>query len=213
MNIYLDIETIPSTETWVRDYVAESVTPPGNMKKPETIAKWIEEEKAGAVDDAMAKCSFDGAMNHIVCIGMAIDDGEVETFAGEERWVLSQFFEKISLHANRTPCFVGHNIAAFDLRVIRQRSIILGMRAPDCIPFDAKPWDFNRIYDTMIQWDAKTFARLNKLALAMGIPAKAGDGCMVYEMWKAGQFKEIADYCADDVRIVRAVHKRMTFAA
>jgi len=61
-NLYLDIETIPSQEKWVRNYIADTVKPPATMKKEETIKKWYEEEFDNAVDEALAKTSFDGAM-------------------------------------------------------------------------------------------------------------------------------------------------------
>lgn len=210
INVYLDIETIPSQESWVRDYVASTVTHPGQMKKPETIAKWAEEEKPSAVEDALGKCSFDGALNHIVCIGMAIDNAPVETFVGDEIVVISSLYGALSdvgFHSR----FIGHNISGFDLRVIRQRSVILGIKPPACVPFDAKPWDTSRVYDTMIQWDSQNKARLDKIARAMGMAGKSGDGSMVYQMWKDGKYAELAQYCASDVELVRNVYRRMTY--
>jgi hypothetical protein len=47
--------------------------------------------------------------------------------------------------------------------------------------------------------------------LAFGLPGKGGvDGSMVAGMVRAGRIDEVAAYCADDVRRVRAIYQRMT---
>lgn len=209
--IYLDIETVPSSESWVREYVSASVTHPGQMKKPETIAKWEAEDKPQAVDDAMDKCAFDGAMNQIVCIGVAIEDEPVHTFVGEEKKLVSEAFSFIGQPGFYAK-FVGHNLIGFDLRVLRQRGIVLGLKPPASIPFNAKPWDDARCYDTMVQWDGKNSTKLDKIAKAFGIPGKGStDGSQVHQMWKDGKINEIAQYCASDVELTRQVYRKMNY--
>lgn len=209
--IYLDIETVASADAWVRDYVSSTVTHPGQMKKPETIAKWELEDKPGAVEEAMDKCSFDGAMNQIVCIGLAINDAKPEMLVGDESKILQDFYA-IAQNDGTGAQWVGHNISAFDLRVIRQRSIVLGIKPPNWFVtvFNAKPWDSERIWDTMIQWDAKTFVKLDKLARAFGIKGKSSDGSQVAQLWRDGNIQAIAEYCANDVELTRKIFLRMT---
>lgn len=219
--IYLDIETIPATEQSLVEHVAKFITCPGNYKKPESIAKWEAEEKPALVEEAIRKLSFDGAMSHIICIGVALNDEEPISFytaePSSEAENLQKFYSYLSerigdygLHN----IWVGHNITGFDLRMIKQRSIILGVRPPFPIPFDAKAWDKNP-YDTMAQWDFKNMTKLEKLALAMGLPFGKGgmDGSQVLDFWKAGKHEEIRSYCMNDVRSVREVHKRMTWGS
>lgn len=215
--ITLDIETIPSQLPWVKEYVAATVKPPGTMKKKETIEKWILEEKENAISESMDKCSFDGAMNHIICIGVAIDDEEPIAIVAEtidqEAEILKSFYDVLrSVPYNIANTYIGHNISGFDLRVIRQRSMVLGVKAINGLPFESKPWDKNP-YDTMLQWSQSRsdWSSLDKLAKAFGIDGKCGiDGSMVYTMWKEGRFKELAEYCKSDVRIVRELYKKMT---
>jgi predicted PolB exonuclease-like 3'-5' exonuclease len=77
------------------------------------------------------------------------------------------------------------------------------------MPFDAKPWDRNP-FDTMVQWDSKNNAKLDKIARALGLEGKGDvDGSDVYQMWKDGKFTEIADYCKSDVAMTREVYKKM----
>src|SRR3990167_4076214 len=100
MNIYLDIETIPSQHPNVRNELAKEINQPGNISKPETIAKWHEETKPGLIQDAWLKTSFDGALGQIVVASVAIDDAEPMTFfaedwANSERHILASLFDAI----------------------------------------------------------------------------------------------------------------------
>lgn len=210
--VYLDIETIPTQESVMQEYVLKSLKAPGNYKDTEKIAAYLEEAK----EDALDKCGLDGATNHIICIGVAIDDHDPISFSAEkyshERKMLEDFYKYVAgnlpYHGN---VFVGHNVSGFDLKVIRQRGIVLAVKPGVSIPFDAKPWDLNP-FDTMIQWDSKNFIKLEKLALALGIKTKKTmEGSEVYGAWKNGLHEQIAEYCRNDVALVREVYKRMVF--
>ncbi len=214
--ITIDIETIPSQEGWVYEFVAADVKPPAQMKKADTIAAWYESEHAQAVQDALAKTSFDGAMCHIVCIGVQVDDDEPVTFYatkhGDERKMLIEFFKFIHALGDYAHQFIGHNALQFDLKLIRHRAIILGVNpSPVFARLEGDKWG-DRIFDTMLRWDAKNFIGLNKLCLALGIEGK-GDfsGKDVYKAWQDGEETKLREYCADDVKKTRVVYKRMTF--
>ena len=51
MNLYIDIETLPTDRDDVREYIAATVSAPAQMKKAETIAAWEASDKPAAVDD------------------------------------------------------------------------------------------------------------------------------------------------------------------
>jgi predicted PolB exonuclease-like 3'-5' exonuclease len=213
MEIFLDIETIPGQSPWIADFVAEKIKPPATIKKAESIEKWYAESFADAKAEAMAKTSFDGGLCQIVCISCAIDDGEIKSFsaksAEDEAEMLLDFYNFFQNFTEFGRRFIGHNITGFDLRVIRQRSIVLGIEPSSGIPFNARPWDLNP-FDTMMQWDQKNMTSLDKLARILGISGKSEiDGSMVYPMWLEGKHEEIAAYCRDDVRITREVYKKM----
>lgn len=212
-NIFLDIETIPSQEPWVREYVSETVKPPAQMKKAETIQKWIEEEKENAVEAALDKTVFEGATNHIVAISIARNDMPVCSWfisdVKDEAQMLEKFYFSIGALGQYGRRFVGHNIINFDLRVIKQRSMVLGVKPCAGMPFNEKPWS-EVIFDTMIRWDAKNYVKMDLLARAFGFDGKGEmDGSKVYEAWKAGEFQKISDYCADDVELTRKIYNRM----
>lgn len=217
--VHFDIETIPSQLPWVREYYTEKTpvpTPPGNIKKQETIDKWMAENKhEDAVEAAISKSCFSGATNHIVAISWAFNDDAVQgqyiSAIEHEHLMLKNFFDAIKDLS--MPIFCGHNIVNFDLRVIKQRAMVLGIEIPHCFPVSAKAWDKN-IYDTMLEWDSdrQNMIKMDLLARALGIEGKSGiDGSMVYPMWKEGKFAEIATYCGDDVRMGREIYNKMTF--
>ena len=234
-SLYLDIETIPCQRSDVREFFAKKIAAgnvtklaeckaPSNYKDPDKIAEYVEKAKRdilngeeAEIDAKLSETSFDGSFGQVLCIGLAWDNEPSRTYCAtdlsleQERKVLQDFYCDVFDGPTRFRV-VGHNVAAFDLRFLRQRSIVQGVQPPLSIPFDAKPWD-DVIFDTMIQWSGlKAGGSMDKLCLALGIPGK-GDisGADVWPMAQAGKFVEIAAYCRGDVERTRAIHKRMSF--
>lgn len=235
--LYLDIETIPAQRPDVRQFFAvkigeetktklAEVKAPSNYKDEVKIAEYINKATSdllngeeAAIDSKLAETSFDGSFGQILCVCWSWGDSEIVTSAcaidlslNEERRVIKAFFDDVYSVAGRRFQVVGHNVAAFDLRFMKQRSIVHGLRPPLSLPFDAKPWD-EVIFDTMVQWGGlKAGGSMDKLCLALGIPGK-GDisGADVWPMAQAGKFQEICAYCRADVERTRSIHKRMTY--
>ena len=220
--IYLDIETIPTQREDVRKYIAATVTHPGNIKKAETIAAWMENEKPAAVEEAVSKTGLDGAFGQVVCVSVdTLDDGDPWVISGlHEADVLRELHEALTGEFEASQQFsttvVGHNVSAFDLRFLMQRYMVNGIRPHPIIAraAQAKPWESEKVYDTMIQFaGVGNRISLDKLCMALGLPGK-GDitGADVWPMVQAGRLEEVAEYCRQDVIKTRAVFKRMTFA-
>lgn len=226
-------------------YIAppEEPTPPKSMKKQETIDKWYESdferikaENKAAYDDALQqeenkyqaalkeayeKCSFDGAMNHIICIGVAIDSMEPVTLSihshEQEAANIKRFYDYLQEQCgDYAHTFIGHNVHNFDLKILRQRSIVLGVQWPNFMSrlFGDKWGDV--CYDTMLRWsnDRRDYVSLDKLCHVFGIetPKDGMSGADVYRYWQEGRHQEIADYCKDDVIATRAVYRNMTMS-
>lgn len=218
--LYLDIETIPAQTDAAKERVASTVKPPAQMKKADTIAAWEKEQKAAAVEEAIAKTSFDGGMGHVCCIGFAINDGHIHSESVktllEERQAIEAFIEVVDISRQNgweNIQIVGHFVAGFDLRFLTQRAIVLGVRLPDWWPRDPKPWS-NEVFDTMVAWaGAKGSISLDALCFSLGLEGKGDvDGSMVAQMWADGKHDEIGAYCRDDVARVRRVHQKMLAA-
>lgn len=216
--LYLDIETIPSQSETVKDRISKTITPPGSMKKQETIDAWYKDKFPDVVDEAVAKTSFDGGKGHVVCIGFQTDDknhrGDTSfiTDTSEEKEMLQGF--STYLRSYRLPPIIVGHFVEFDIRFLWQRAICLGVKLPSWFPKDPKPWS-NEVYDTMFKWSgAKNSIKLDELCFNLGIEGKGGvDGSMVAQMWLDGKHDEIAHYCLHgDVHKVRAIHKKMMVA-
>ena len=69
--LYIDLETLPDLRLGARERIAETISAPASMSKPETIAKWEAEQKPAAVELAWRKTSFDGGKGKIAVIGWA----------------------------------------------------------------------------------------------------------------------------------------------
>lgn len=239
MNIFLDIETLPCQDAALRaeldadaaDKLArdlEAVCAPGNYKNESTIASYVldkqESMRAEFKEDretAYRKTSLDGATGSICVIGMAFHNEaaiSIDSALQPERGLLNEMMGILDKHITGTsrPCFIGHNITGFDLRFLWQRCVILGARPSMWLPTDAKPWDTNRVYDTMVQWSPDRDKRISlaRLCRALGVPTSKGDldGSKVWDYWQAGKHAEVAAYCRADVDATRECHRRMVFA-
>lgn len=231
--LFLDIETIPGQSPAVMEELkaeaeAEKAAckAPANYKDPEKIAANIAEQHAAidaALDQRYRKTSFDGAFGQVVVIGLAVDDDDPVSIYSSGLHMESSLLKgmsevigdliKPSMHS--ATLVVGHNVSAFDLRFLVQRSIVCGVRPHPIIAraAAAKPWEVDRVYDTMVQWSgAGNRIKLDKLARALGLPGKGDfDGSKVWDAVKAGEIARVAEYCKDDVRMTRNVYRRMTF--
>lgn len=222
------------------DAALAAIKPPGNYKKEETIVAWWTDEAPKIVDGLKAafesdvdaayrKTGLDGAFGQICVIGFAVDQSLPRTVwsanwadPNTERNLLENFAcvltTLIPLSNEREITVVGHNVAGFDLRYLIQRSIVNGVQPHRIIAAaaQAKPWEVEKVFDTMIQWGgtgAKAGGSLDKLCRALRIPTPKGDitGATVWDAVKAGRIADVAAYCARDVEATYAVHRRMTF--
>ena len=226
MLLYLDIETIPCSDPEFIAQVEAGITAPAQYKKPESIAEWLEANKAQAVKDAVAKTSFDGLYGSIACICYAFNDGEVFSVDARdgEKKMLEDFYSHVfdiatvehnTGLAHMPLTIVGHNVAGFDLPFLKHRSIIQNVKPiPSLLKaMNAKPWD-GCISDTMLMWssDSQKRASMDKLCKAFGIPGKGDfDGSMVADTWLTEPSKVIG-YCMADVERTRQIYKRLTWA-
>lgn len=228
MDVFLDIETIPTQRSDLRDRLAARIAPPtitktGKYKSDEDLLAWMTDERPALIDEAVAKCGLNGAMGQVVCIGFAIDDGDVDcVMTGSEGAVehttLCLFHDAIVAaldtprYKSRRPKWIGHNIINFDLRFLAQRAMACGVHELlDLLPLDAKPWSDN-VYDTMTRWAGHgNRISLDDLCWALGLDGKSGmTGADVWPMYQRGEYERIRQYCAEDVERVRRVYYRMT---
>jgi hypothetical protein len=202
MIIYLDTETVPSSRLDVAEHIA------AKHFDADDIAKAA---KKAAAD--LDKTSLSGLFGELAVISWANGEREPRTLVRNfskpdgEREML-QAFANSDVDGDT---IVAHN-AEFDRNMIRQRAIVLGVQLPDVYSaIEVKPWN-SSWRCTMSMWCDSRMGRvsLDDLCLSFGLPGKGGvDGSMVAGMVRAGRIDEVAAYCADDVRRVRAIYQRM----
>lgn len=218
MNIYLDIETIPSQDPALLAKFRSEVAAPATYKKPESIEEWMRENADRVAREQLDKTSLDPAYGHICTIAWAVGDGDIfhwhiHDVAGEKE-LIETFFADLPLETWARPRFVGHYISGFDIRFILCRAVVLGVRIPPVFPRDPKPWS-ESVFDTMTAWAGpRDRISMDNLCHALGIPGKNDglDGSQVGQAWKDGRHDEIAEYCIQDVERTRAIHRKFMAA-
>jgi hypothetical protein len=133
MNLYLDIETIPTQRQDVCDYLSEtlrddtlkameSVCAPANYKDADKIAEYIASKKAALqaefaekLKEKIDSTGLDGSFGQVFCIGWAMDnEGPTTSYGMNEREVLDTFGRLLRVKASEQflTTVIGHNVSA-----------------------------------------------------------------------------------------------------
>lgn len=209
---YIDIETLPTDNVAVKKQLLDSLKPPGNMKKPETIQAWLDDP--ANLSSAVHKTGLSGLHGQIACLGIAQDTGDVEILSGTEQEILRDFLCLVrqqrpdGRHDQST--LIGHNIINFDAPFINQRMLVHGMGP--LFPFGTKPWDAP-MDDTMTMFGAnnRDYIKLVDLCLSLGVdkPLDEIDGSEVADAWKNGHYEKVFQHCESDIIATRACYQHM----
>jgi len=223
MNIFFDIETIPAQDPAVLQEITASIKAPGQYSKPESIEKWLAENREAEAKAQWLKTSFDGGVGQIVCVSWAFDQGDTRCLQvpdlsrKSEAALLEVFFtdveEACSATHGQRPVLIGHNHVAFDVPFIWKRAMVHDIKPPFWFPRNPKPWS-DSVIDTMMLWDAqqRVGGSMDRICRLLGIPGKEGmSGADVWPAIEAGKFDEVGEYCRADVERTRAMYKRMMF--
>ncbi len=128
----------------------------------------------------------------------------------DEATIVQKFFELIE---RRTPQLVSWNGGGFDLPVLMQRGLILGVNASRFLETGANDRAFNfdhylnrykerhlDLMDFLAMYQARANAPLDTMAKLAGFPGKLGmDGSQVWPAFQRGEIAEIRAYCETDV--------------
>jgi hypothetical protein len=209
MYLYIDIETVPSP--MAPDERAALVKAPANYKDEAKIAAYIAEH----AEEEYRRGSLDYRRGDVLSIGAAMDDGPVFAWIDTEHGGLACLdalwaeFEW-AFTGRQAIRWVGHNVKGFDLPWLWRLAVKDGHPLADHIPHDK--WG-NNVDDTMELWagtDYRHKASLADIAAYLGIKGKSGHGSEVYGLFVAGELDQIRAYQAQDVEVVREVHRRLT---
>ncbi len=209
--LFIDIETTYTTDPLVVQRIGASIKPPGNYKKEDTIAKWEAEEKPGIFAKAVSETALGGEYGRIVCLGLAIDDGPIASIFKDEATLLAHLMSLPCEHG-AFPVLVGHNLISFDLRLIRQRCIVHGVKLAPWWPRELKPWGTANVFDTMVAWADRERISLNELAYVLGIEVKPTlSGSEIPQAFYDGRLEAIREHNTEDIRVTREVYRKLSF--
>lgn len=204
--IFLDVETVPAQRPDVVAWMAARA-----------LAKGIE---PAAADKEYRDSSLSPLLGELAVVALAIDDNEPITFTrdfsdpnGEAKLCADVGAEFRGLYDDGVLTqIIAHN-AAFDRTMLRTRCAVHGVKLPYKVHgIHIKPWDGVWVCTMdLLRIDWKSHASLDAACVAFGVPLLKGDidGSKVWDAIVAGRIDDVAAYCADDVRRVRAVYKKL----
>lgn len=223
IEIFLDIETLPTSRADIQARCVADIGPPGNYKKPETIQQWWASEGDAKKAEAVERTALNGTWGEIICIGLAVNDEPVEVFtrALTEADLLNTFALMLDSKCKKADQtgemwqlvarWIGHNIVDFDIRFLWQRAKLSGVTFPFRLPMQR--YD-SHVYDTMKEWSGwKDGVSQKDLELAFGIartdPLPNG-GADVFHAYQNGRIEDIKEHCRQDIENLRQIYRRMT---
>lgn len=228
MNLFLDVETVPSMHPAAKDEIRATIKPPATYKKPESIAQWFATEAEAAIEAEWRKQALDSTVGELIAIGLC-DDGDRawvrcrkpgeseaellrDAFCVVELWT-EQDAERLTFgHSDAFPVddhtLIGHNLA-FDAGYLWRRARVHDVPVPRWLPPPMRHRPSERFVCTMQEWAGwGQRISLDRLCRALGIAspkAEGFDGSQVFDAWIAGEADRIASYCLKDAKAAREV--------
>lgn len=204
--IFLDVETVPAQRADVVAWMAARA-----------LAKGTEPD---AADKEYRASSLSPLLGELAVVALAVDDNEPIIFVrdftdqnGEAALCAAVGAELRAMYDDGVLTqIVAHN-AGFDRTMIRTRCAVHGVALPYKVhAIHIKPWDSVWICTMdLLRIDWRSIPSLDAACVAFGVPLLKGDidGSKVWDAIVAGRIDDVAAYCADDVRRVRAVYKKL----
>ena len=203
--ITIDIETFSG---WNKPSL-DDIEAPSNYKDPDKIKAYKEEN----LDKIWRKQALNSLKGQIICIGYALNDGDVEVlFDEDEKKLLMQFNDVISKYPYGI--LIGHNLLRFDIPWLYHRSIKYRLSSLKSILPHGKR-DTDMINDTMSLFSSTIYGSdgyysLDEIAKFLGLNPKESSGADIHDMFVAKEYDKIKEHCKYDVELTRQVYKLIT---
>lgn len=213
MPLYFDAETVPTDAAMALPYPREERKHPGNISRPETVAKWYEEDEQRWHDERPKTCALSPRTGRVLAIGFAFNDNDPASVVAEhesgEAALLRVFWEAVDAANGEIVTFNG---CAFDVPYLLTRS--WKHRVTPSISL-ATIDNWKSKYRTFPHCDVFQAlggsGSLGEWAQFFEVGDKQGlSGKDVYPLYLLRHFDEIASYCRNDVALLRDIRRRIT---
>lgn len=215
--LIFDIETAADPARTTRaHYDAAGRTPPGNYTKPDTIAKWHEQDFL----EWQAKAALSPITGRVIAIGW-LDASDPQ---GGEPWMvtgrnhsepemLAAFAEEVARHAGGA--LVSYNGAKFDLPFLAWRYAADRMPLPFDVQDMTNPYRYGRHIDLMaaltgngrLGWSASL--KVASEALGLDTSVLYGEGSAVPGWVAEGKWGEVSAHLRGDLLLTAQLARRL----
>jgi hypothetical protein len=195
--IYYDIETYIDKPTAEKILAKKKFSAPSNWKDPDKIAQNVAEQ----AENWLSRCALHWTTAKVVCI-CAIDGDDVFKIASDNERSLLEDFSLWSSKPGST--LVGKSNHIFDDGFLIGRYMVNHLLIPR--PLTARTFDVNQVFGYGRNHPQQS--SLNSYAIAFGLDEKLASGDQVHEMVNEGRYDDIADYCLQDVLLVKQITER-----
>jgi uncharacterized protein (DUF3820 family) len=221
--LFIDVETLPPPEE-----ARDSINPALAFKLENRFCAPQDGCEVGCTEEQFRRLALHAEYGRVLCVGMIVEqDGEVVCrgvlgrerqslrFHLDERRTLRGFWNQLRGFDERRDLIIGHNVYEFDLPFLYKRSVIRCVQPSVRLSFAR--YRSRPIFDTMKEWELwawRPAVKLGELAevLQLGMTKTEGmDGGCIYDRFREGRHREIADYCMRDVELTREIYYRLTF--
>ena len=195
--LFFDIETGPISGDEVRQYMPKFEAP-SNYKDEEKIAKVIAEKEHAWLE----KAALSPITGKVLAIGHCIDDKNVSVIEGDEKDIISQFWESITYHGAILRKLIGFNSNSFDIPFLIRRSWKLGIKIPNTL----YKYHRGRVYlhencvDILDYWslDTRDSIKLADLARYLEVGTKTASGAEFSGLYAENRDEAIS-YLKNDI--------------
>ena len=228
--LYLDIETFGNEPERVEPTLpTRDDVKVGNLKDPAKIEAKIEEALPIMRAEAIAKAHEDhqkewrgnalkSVRGKIICISFAFNDDPVINLSiddlDKEQDMMRAFEEVIKdiAPAHLQTYVVAHNGMAFDFPWLRHRAIKYALKhLYELLTFSRYDPRAHDTQDLFRGSDYRNYYSMDSVAEFLGFEGKKGmTGADVHDEFLNNNIAGIADYCNNDVEVLRNVYKQIT---
>ena len=227
--IVLDIETYRTRVPEIVERIEREAIerqPAQNVAKALKDAWDTESSRERRAAEALSKTALNVLLAEILCVcwradGECSDVSTMHENKTAEEHALRVLVEAWNEQAGPDTIWCGHNIHNFDLAVLLNRWRRYGIRPPEHFPqFSNGRW-FGRTWDTMRRTPCDSglgLVSLRTVCEAYGIEGAKStfwrgepiDGARVSEVYEAGEYDLILEYCRQDVVVEEALYLAQT---